>query len=89
LSAFRLLYKYILANSLCHTHAHTQSLYLSLARTHSHTLPLIPFPSFHLCRYMDSEGRVKMLTAAIRAELLATIETMAKVQWGVVQCSVV
>ena len=41
-----------------------------------------------LSRYMDSEGRVKMLTAAIRAELLATIESMAKVRYDV-WCGVV
>ena len=37
--------------------------------------------SFLILRYMDSEGRVKMLTAAIRAELLATIDSMAKVRY--------
>ena len=42
-------------------------------------------PMFSL-RYMDSEGRVKQLTAAVRAELLTVIDNMAKVS-QLIACS--
>ena len=38
-------------------------------------------------RYMDSEGRVKQLTAAVRAELLTVIDNMAKVS-PLIACSI-
>ena len=43
------------------------------------SLTLSSFLSSFYLRYMDSEGRVRPLTAAVKAELLTVIDNMAKV----------
>ena len=81
-----------------HIHTHTQ---LSLLTPIPLTTSLTPIPSRPVSsplpqfrpvlspppRYMDAEGRVKNLTAAMRAELMHTIDAMAKVR-TVLYCTV-